>query len=237
MVRKTNRQISRTSVWHILPQSMFLMVFLFACSQSSIEKEFSRYTAPSESGTLLRKVAREDYKVIKSSSKMKTDWISHPQKYGVKELKNKKEQLFFSFMTGPKTSLDIACTMARAFTRQDMADFLVKFYREGEESREWDSFLVTEGHEYFKNFFKQATLEKTYWEHREYRSELNFQGRKDAYICALLIRVNEKALRKVIKKFQTKVIKEFSYRAPLDIKAVEKTLDPDNFILFYKMNY
>ncbi len=244
MARKLSRQFSKNLGGQVLPLICSLCSVLFACSQSAIEKEFSKYSTSYENRDALRKVAREDYKVLNSSiysvSKEIPGWISHPQKYGSIALgkkKSRKEQLFFSFITTPKTNREIACTMARAFTRHDMADFLVKFYREGEESREWDSFLITEGHEYLKEFFKEAVLEKTYWEHREYRGDLGLDGTKNAYVCALLIRVKEESLKSALRNLQNKIIKEFSYRRPLEIKAVQKVLDPDSFILFYKMNY
>jgi len=223
--------------------ALFIMsTVLIACSQNPLEKRLSKYGDIEREGEASLRVARKDYRVIKTSlppSKQRPKWISHPQKFGPKKLpkKSRKGKLFFSFETGPKTNREIACTMARAYTRQDVADFLVKFYRKGEEKRAWDAYLMTEGHQYLKSFLKQAKLKKTYWEHRQYAPQIGYEDKTNAYVCALLVSISEYSFIKAMRTLRKRIIKKFSYKKKTELRTLRKVLDPQSFILFYKMNY
>lgn len=217
---------------------------LIACSQNPPKNPFGKYQDIERVGTASLRVARKDYEVIKtsassSSSQKRPKWISHPQKFGAELLlkKSRKGKLLFSFETGPKTNKGIACTMARAYTRQDLANFLIQFYRKGEEERPWDAYLMSEGHEFLKTFFKKAKLNKTYWERRLYAPELGHEEKTNAYVCALLVSISESSFIKAMRTLRKKIIKRFSYQKRADLVTLRKVLDPKIFIFFYKMNY
>ncbi len=241
MVRKSDRQYELESRVKTLVLSMLLVAFFSSCAisrDSSIEEEFKNYTAIQRGSASSSRASRTDYKVLKGSDKTRPDWISHPQKFASENLEKnaKKGQLYFSYETTPKLNQDIACTIARAFTREDMVDFVIDFFREGETDRPWDKFLQSEIREDLLEFFKSAKLEKTYWEYREYAPQLG-QNVTQAYTCALLVSVDESSFSKAINQVQKSVIKYLNYSKPLDIKMVTKVFDPELFLNFYQMNY
>jgi len=223
--------------------ALFIVSFVsIACSHVSPIKNFDKYKDIERYGEASLRVARKDYLVIKTSaypSHKRPNWISHPQKFGVKMFSKQlgKGRLLFSFETAPKTSKDIACTIARAYTREDMADFIIQFYRKGEEARPWDAYLMSEGHEFLKTFLKKVQLNKTYWEQREYAPEIGHGSKTDAYVCALLVSISEHSFIKVMRTLRKRIIKKFSYTKRTDLVALRKVLDPQNFMTFYKMNY
>ena len=224
----------------------FFLMLLVSCASSkdsSIEEEFKNYTSLERSNASSLRVAREDFTVVERSEKERPSWISHPQKNAIVALGKKgkspksKDQFFYSYETTPKLSREIACNIARAFTREDMANFVVEFYREGETDRAWDEYLITQGHDQLLEFFKGTVLSRTYWEHRVYGPQLGNSGKTDAYTCALLVQVDQKKLSQAIEKIQKAIIKHLNYSDPLDIKIVTQVFNPESFLSFYQMNY
>ena len=229
MMRKIYRQYTSERKNNIALGIVCTLLFATSCSG------LSRGYLGDEERVLNEKLAREDFIVLKRSEKNRPLWISHAQKFG-KNISDSNGLVFFSYETTPKIKKEMACNIARAYAREDLSRFFIRFFAEGEEDRVWNEFLMTQGHEFLRDFLKSSRLMRTYWEQRRYRNEYD-NSESISYTCALLISIREVEFKKAILELQNRVIKHLNDIKAQDIQQIQKVLDAQSFLLFYKMNF
>ena len=229
MMRKIYRQYTSERKNHFALEIVYALIFATSCSGLTGGFQADQDKVSSQ------KLAREDFIILNRSQEKRPLWISHPQKFGKLKTDN-SGRLFFSFETTPKIKKEMACNIARAYAREDLSRFIIRFFTEGEEDRAWNEFLVTQGHEFLRDFLKSSRLMRTYWEQRRYRNDYD-DNESISYTCALLISIREVEFKKAILELQNRVIKHLNDIKAQDIQQIQKVLDAQSFLLFYKMNF
>lgn len=172
------------------------------------------------------------FKVLSSSQEKRPQWISHPHKYS-----ENKGRLYFSYEIDPKPTQAMACAMARAYIKQDLAQLVNLFFLKGYEDMAWHEEVFNLAYDHWQSFFQKAQLENTYWEKRLYPS-FEEEGEQSS-VCAIRVSVAESEFLSQVKALQRKVkskIKQLQIRLPKN-ERVENIFDGEGFLLFYKMNY
>jgi len=228
-MRKIYRQYTSERKNYFALGIVYSLIFATSCSGLSKAYKGDQDKALSE------KLAREDFIVLNRSQEKRPLWISHPQKFGNKK-GDGNGRLYFSFETTPKIEKEMACNIARAYAREDLSRFFITFFTKGEEHRVWNEFLSNKGHEFLRDFLKSSRLIRTYWEQRRYRNEFD-ESQSSSYTCALLINIKEEEFKHAMLELQNRVIKSLGFKKPQDIQRVQKALDAESFLLFYKMNF
>jgi hypothetical protein len=185
-----------------------------------------------------------NYKVRDASSNYRPGWIVNANLWAKKNNMNVSTTRYFSFETGPKVDRDIACNMAKANAKVDIAGEISSYIEKTLTSRqEGDAFIDENNPEDKKllHFVSNVLTEriqsqlhgvavgKTYWEKRTYEKDLGAKKDFTAYTCAVFIKINKDVLAEAVEKASKRVVKEAS-KSGKD-KQVERILQdaPDGF--------
>lgn len=156
-----------------------------------------------------------DFEVRDASSTVRPGWIEDAEVWTEQENMDTKKFRYFSFETEPKVNREIACNLARANVRSDIAAEITTFIQkslaastEGAAAIDANNPKTQPMREYVSNTLAErvqsmihgAAVIKTYWEKRNY---LQKKGAKKDYIgftCATLIRMENDRLKAAIDK-------------------------------------
>lgn len=180
---------------------------LFSCSSS-------KTTGPIHS-------IERDYVVKDASSGIRPEWLEDVDIWA-KDDGDLKLFRYFAFETTPKVDREIACDLAKANARTDIATeiatFIEKslgFSKEGAASigendphmQELREFVEVTLAEKTKALIHGASVQKVYWEKRYYKKNLG--ARKDfvGYTCGALIRIDKEQLKKAVDEAAMHVVK------------------------------
>ncbi len=183
---------------------LLLMFSLIACSSTKKEAELEERE---------HEEIQRDYVVSEASSLTRPGWIEDPilwsQEYG----KEVEKYRFFSYETEPKVSRKIACDLAKAQVRADIAGEISTFIdrqlgtsMEGVSSVDQNNPDLKALKEYTestlvektKAFVHGASVVKTYWEKRRYQQELGAQKDFMAFTCAVYVRMDAQKLANAV---------------------------------------
>ncbi|TDJ03628.1 MAG: hypothetical protein E2O68_09810 [Deltaproteobacteria bacterium] len=186
----------------------------------------------------------KNYKVRDASSNYRPGWIVNANLWAKKNGVDVTKYRYFSFETGPKVDRDIACNMAKANSKVDIAGEISSYIEKELLSRqEGDAFIDENSPEDKKllHFVSNVLVEriqsnlhgvaigKTYWEKRSYEKDLGAKKDFTAYTCAVFVKINKDALAEAVEKASKRVVKE-ARKSGKD-KQVERILKdaPDGF--------
>ena len=156
-----------------------------------------------------------DYVVKDASSKYRPGWIEDAELWAKEHGKDEKKFRYFSFETEPKVSRVIACNLAKANAKTDIAGEISTFIdkqlatsQEGAASIDENDPNVKALREYVENTLAEkiiariqgAAVIKTYWEKRQYKADLGAKRDFKAYTCAVYIRMNSKMLARAVEQ-------------------------------------
>ena len=183
-----------------------------------------------------------DYIVKDSSGIKRPAWIEDPELWAKHYGKDLGKFRYFSYETEPKVNRDIACSIAKAKAKSDIAGEIATSITKGLVTSQEGQAGIDENNpspqplrEFVENTLTeniQATLHgaamaKSYWEKRRYMKEKG--ARKDfmAYICAVLIRMEstvlQKGVQRAIQKAVTQAVRKTKAKDRAHIqKALEK---------------
>lgn len=138
----------------------------------------------------------EKYTVVDGASDQRPTWLDKPQEASLKLAGVDKENLYFSFESGPKISQEIACNIVRVYARDDLAKRMVDFYLDDRDlgssiDLNWRLLIASEGSRVFKNTFKSSKIISSYWERRLYPPKVGDTEEIEGYSCALWIEVSK----------------------------------------------
>jgi len=161
------------------------------------------------------KTIKRDYEVKDASSHLRPGWIEDAEIWAKQEGWDVKKYRYFSFETEPSTSRQMACNLAKANARADIASEITTFIKKSltsseqgqividpnnPESESVRSYVQNELSERVQALIHGSSIVKTYWERRSYLVKL---GAKKNYIgqtCAVLVRMEVDQLQQAIKK-------------------------------------
>lgn len=220
--------------------SLFLLS-LVACS--SAPKKVEVVERPVEE--IKHTEIKREYEVRDASSNFRPGWIEDAEVWAKQNEKDLDKNRFFSFETEPKVTRGVACDIAKANARLDIASEITTFIektlgttQEGNASVDLNSPKLSPLKEYMENTLAEkiqsiihgASVVKTYWEQREYKKSLGAKEDFKAFTCAVLVRMEAERLKKSVDEAANFVAKKVE--DPEAKENVKKALEnvSDNFI-------
>ena len=158
---------------------------------------------------------QREYIVKDASSNFRPGWIEDPEVWARDKGKDTKLDRYFSYETEPKVSRNIACNIAKANVKADIAGEIATFIdkqlatsTQGNASIDENNPNMQPLREYVENTLAEkiqalihgAAIVKTYWEKRDYKAELGAKRDFKAFTCAVFIRMNSKSLAKAVEE-------------------------------------
>lgn len=164
-----------------------------------------------------------DYEVRDASSHLRPGWIEDAEAWVAQEKMDTEKYRYFAFETEPKVNREIACNLAKANVRADIAGEITTFIQKSlAESQEGQAAIDANNpqtqplREYVSNTLSErvqglvngAAVIKTYWEKRNY---IQKKGAKKDYIgftCATLVRIESSRLKSAIDKASEDLVRK-----------------------------
>ena len=188
---------------------------------------------------------KKEYEVRDSSSNLRPGWIEDAEVWAKQNEKDLDKMRFFSYESEPKVIRSIACDIAKANARVDIAGEITTFIQktlgttqEGNASIDMNNVKLSPLKEYMENTLAEkiqsmihgASVVKTYWEQREYKVGLGSKEDFKAFTCAVLIRIEASRLKKSVEEAASLIIKKVD--DPEAKENVKKALQDisDNFV-------
>ncbi len=158
---------------------------------------------------------KKDFVVRDASSNTRPGWIEDAEVYADQENMDVKKYRYFSFETEPKVNREIACNLAKANVRTDIAGEITTFIQktlgastEGQAAIDANNPKTQPMREFVENTLAEkiqslingAAVVKTYWEKRNYTKELGAKKDYIGFTCASLVRMDADRLRAAVDK-------------------------------------
>jgi hypothetical protein len=183
---------------------LLVLSLVVACSSKKTVKDIDN------SETIKR-----DFEVRDASSMTRPGWIEDPEVWTAQENMNTDKYRYFSFETEPKVNREIACNLAKANVRADIAGEITTFIQktlaastEGQAAIDANNPKTQAMREYVSNTLAEkvqslvhgAAVIKTYWEKRNYMQKLGAKKDYVGFTCATLVRMETDRLKAAIDK-------------------------------------
>jgi hypothetical protein len=161
------------------------------------------------------KTIAKDYEVRDASSNFRPGWIEDAESWTEQENMDTKKFRYFAFETEPKVNREIACNLAKANVRSDIAAEITTFIQkslgastEGQAAIDPNNPKTQPMRDYVENTLAErvqslihgAAVIKTYWEKRNYVQKMGAKKDYVAFTCASLVRMEKDRLKSAIDK-------------------------------------
>jgi hypothetical protein len=199
---------------------MKLMSILLALSLVSVSCSSKKKEIKDVDNT---ETIKKDFVVRDASSNIRPGWIEDAEAYADQENMDVKKYRYFSFETEPKVNREIACNLAKANVRADIAGEITTFIQkklgasqEGQAAIDANNPKTAPMREFVENTLAEkvqalingAAVVKTYWEKRNYTKELGAKKDYIGFTCASLIRMEAERLRSAVDKASEDVVEK-----------------------------
>ena len=150
---------------------------------------------------------------------------------------------YFAFETEPKVNREIACNLAKANARTDIAAEITTFIQKklassqsgqaaidpnNPKTRPMRSFVENTLAEKVQAMVRGSSIMSRYWEKRNYLIKQGAKKNYFGYTCAVLVRVGDKQLKEAIKKASEEVVKSSDDpEVKESVKEALKNIDQD----------
>ncbi len=214
---------------------LMILMLIVSCARSPQKRELED---KDQSRTI-----KKDYIVRDASSSLRPGWIVSATDWA--HLRAKKDKTidtatfrYFSFETEPRTSREMACNLAKANVRADVASEITTFIQktlaettegqtsidpENPETLPLRSFVQNELIEKVQAVLTGASIEKTYWELRQYQQALGAARDYRAFTCAVLVRMSHEIIQRSLDQVRREMMNRASNE---DLKQnIEKALE------------
>ncbi|HXH32165.1 MAG TPA: hypothetical protein VNJ01_15275 [Bacteriovoracaceae bacterium] len=189
------------------------------------------------------KTISRDFEVRDASSQLRPGWIEDAEEWASQEKIDVSKYRYFSSETEPKVNREIACNLAKANARTDIAaeitTFIQKSLGASEEGRAaidannpktqpLREFVQNTLAERIQSMINGAAVIKTYWEKRNFLEKLGSKKDHIGFTCAALIRMESARLKAAIDKASEELVDKADDPSTKDNvkKALEK-IDED----------
>lgn len=187
---------------------------------------------------------KRDYEVRDASSQHRPGWIEDAELWAGRTKLDIDNYRYFSYETTPKVNRSIACKIANAEAKTDIAGEIATFiektlaqYDEGDASLDMNDPQVKPMQSYIETTLAEktlamihgATVKKRYWEKRDFQQDLGAKKDFIGYTCAVLVRIDSKMLKRLVERAS----KNVANQAPAEVKGkVEQALKnlDENFV-------
>ncbi|MBY0516618.1 MAG: hypothetical protein K2P81_06915 [Bacteriovoracaceae bacterium] len=180
---------------------------------------------------------KKDFEVRDASSNFRPAWIEDAEVWSEQEKKDDNWR-WFAFETEPKVNREIACNLAKANARADIAGEITTFIQktlaestEGQAAIDPSNPKTQPLRDYVSNTLAErvqslihgSAVTKTYWEKRQFVKEMGAKKDYIGFTCAVLVRMDKKVLKDAIDKASEEVVNK---AADPEVKEnVKKALD------------
>lgn len=162
-----------------------------------------------------------DFEVRDASSTTRPGWIEDATVWVEQEEMETKKYRYFSFETEPKVNREIACNLAKANVKADIAGEITTFIQkslaasqEGAPAIDPNNPKTQPLREYVSNTLAErvqslihgAAVIKTYWEKRNYMQKLGAKKDHVGFTCATLVRMENARLQAAIEKASEDIV-------------------------------
>lgn len=186
-----------------------------------------------------------DFEVRDASSTVRPGWIEDAEVWVEQEKMDVKKFRYFSFETEPKVNREIACNLAKANVRVDIASEITTFIQkslaastEGQAAIDPNNPKTLPMREYVSNTMAErvqslihgAAVIKTYWEKRNYMQKMGAKKDYVGFTCATLIRMESARLKAAVDKASEDLVEKAD--DPETKENVKKALEnlSDDFV-------
>lgn len=179
----------------------------------------------------------KDFDVRDASSNLRPAWIEDVEAWAEQEKKEDKYR-WFAFETEPKVNREIACNLAKANARADVAAEITTFIQktlaestEGQAAIDPNSPRTQALRNYVSNNLSErvqslihgAAVTKTYWEKRQFQKSKGAAKDYVGYTCAVQVRMDKQVLADAITKASEEIVNKTE---DVEMKEkVQKALD------------
>jgi hypothetical protein len=179
---------------------------------------------------------RRDYTVTEASSNTRPGWIEDAEIWAHQNRHDVQSMRYFSFETEPKVSRQIACEIARANARGDIAGEITTFISRSLAQSQSGSAAIDPNNpqvQTLRNYVDSSLVErvqamihgssvlKTYWERRNYSKKLGAKEDYTAFTCAVFVQMDRERLNQAVERASRLVIDE---AGDPELKAKVETL-------------
>lgn len=194
----------------LLPFLMILTLSV-ACSSKKKVKDVDN------SETITR-----DYEIRDASSTIRPGWIEDSEVWAEQEKMDIGKYRYFSFETEPKVNREIACSLAKANVRSDIAAEITTFIQKSLAASEEGAAAIDANNpktqpmrEYVSNTLAErvqslihgAAVIKTYWEKRNFQQKMGAKKDHVGFTCATLVQMERNRLKAAIEKASEDLVK------------------------------
>lgn len=214
----------------------FILIFTLAvgCSSKRKVKDIDN------SDTITR-----DFEVRDASSTIRPGWIEDAEVWAEQEKMDVSKFRYFSFETEPKVNREIACNLAKANVRSDIAAEITTFIQKSLGASEEGSAAIDANNpktqplrEFVSNTLAErvqslihgAAVIKTYWEKRQYLQKMGAKKDHLGFTCATLVQMERARLKSAIEKASEDIVRKAD--DPETKENVKKALEnlDENFV-------
>ena len=166
------------------------------------------------------KTIAKDFDVRDASSNFRPAWIEDVEAWAEQEKKDDKHR-WFAFETEPKVNREIACNLAKANARADVAAEITTFIQktlsestEGQAAIDPNSPRTQALRNYVSNTLSEkvqslihgAAVTKTYWEKRQFQKAKGAAKDYVGFTCAVQVRMDKEILAEAINKAAQEIV-------------------------------
>ena len=184
----------------------------------------------------------KDYEIRDASSNTRPGWIEDAELWTEQEKMDVIKYRYFSFETEPKVNREIACNLAKANVRTDIASEITTFIQKSLASSSEGSAGIDANNpktqplrEYVSNTMAErvqslingAAVIKTYWEKRNYIQKMGAKKDYVGFTCATLIRMETSRLKAAIDKASEDLVEKAEPELKDKVKKALENLDED----------
>lgn len=184
-----------------------------------------------------------DFEVRDASSTTRPGWIEDAEVWAEQEKQDIEKYRFFSFETEPKVNREIACNLAKANVRADIAGQITTFIQkslaaseEGAPAIDANNPRTQPMREFVSNTLAEkvqslvhgATVVKTYWEKRNYLQKMGAKKDYIGFTCATLVRMESDRLKAAVDKASEEIVQKADDAATKEnVKKALENIDED----------
>lgn len=165
---------------------------------------------------------KRDYEVKDASSNFRPAWIEDVDQWATQENKDNRWR-WFAFETEPKVNREIACNLAKANVRSDIAAEITTFIQKSLASSQQGVSAIDANNpktaalsDYVQNTLAErvqslihgAAVNKTYWEKRNFTKKMGAKKDYVGFTCAVLVRMDSAQLKAAVEKAAEEVVQK-----------------------------
>lgn len=192
----------------ILGLILTVTLIMSGCSSSKKKKD-----NPDVKNVDISESIKKDYQIVDASSPTRPGWVIDANDWAAQNGYDTNKNRYYSFETEPKVGREIACQLAKANAKSDVAGEVATFIKSTLAASEEGQAAIDPNNpitQPLRNFVESTLVQKvqevivgasalkTHWEKRNYKVELGAKRDFIGFTCASLIEVKSEYIQSAI---------------------------------------